>query len=261
MGPATSCLLGDEITTRSCHHHHDAATTAYAPTNGSRLPGHPAHCLDTRRVLHLRGRVNGLPRRWSGCRPDRAAGTKATPPPRHTLPQCTERAAAPWHTLHLCIVRAHCRNGRRMRRPWGLRRHACSVTKSPRAVVTITTTPPPRHMHPPTEADCLDTQHIAWTPGGFSTFAAVSTGCPGDGPVVAPTAPPAPRRRPHHGTPCPNAPNGLLHHGTRCTYASCGHIAAMGDACVAPTMGCGGAQPRMHGVGMQRMVHAARRSG
>ena len=33
-----------------------------------------------------------------------------------------------------------------MRRPCILRRHACGVTKSPCAVVTITTAPPPRHM-------------------------------------------------------------------------------------------------------------------
>ena len=75
------------------------------------------------------------------CRYQRAAPT--TERPAH---QCIERAAPPRRTLHLCIVRAYGPDGRRMRRPCGLRRHACTVTKSPRAVATITTTPPSRHV-------------------------------------------------------------------------------------------------------------------
>ena len=51
-----------------------------------------------------------------GCRLHRdGVGTNGPhPPPRHAPRQCTERAAAPWHCLHQCIVCAYGPDGRRM---------------------------------------------------------------------------------------------------------------------------------------------------
>ena len=102
-----------------------------------------------------------------------------------------------------------------MRRPCGLRRHACTMTKSPRAAVTITTAPPPRLFGYPCEAT------------------ATMMGMP----------PPPRRCRHQRAAPRRHAPHQCIERaaaprGKRCTHASCGPTGPMGDACVAPTAYC-----------------------
>ena len=92
-----------------------------------------------------------------------------------------------------------------MRRPCGLRRHVRTVTKSPRAVVTITTPPPP------------------WC------------GCRLHRDDVTTKGPHPPRHAPHQCIEGAAAPSHTLH---LCIVRAYGF---MGDACVAPTMDCGGA--------------------
>ena len=91
MCPATSCLRSDGITTGDCHHRHGAATVAMRP------PTCPPRCC---------------------CRLQHGGGADPTRPPRHAPHQRMGRAAAPWRTLHACIVRAYGPYGRRMRCPY-----------------------------------------------------------------------------------------------------------------------------------------------
>ena len=135
-----------------------------------------------------------------------------------------------------------------MRRPCALRCHACAMTKSPRAVATVTTamypptcrrghgrvvasiaTPPsPRRRHH--GICCTNAPHVPCDvvpPRRRHQVAQLSP------PRHAITARPAPQHashqcivsllgaRPHRGTPRTTAPD-WLHHGIPCTNAACG---------------------------------------
>ena len=111
MWPTTSCLHGDEITPRSCHHHHDAAITACAapmhPTAlAARQRAAPPHALP-----HHRTPPNASPM-WPttsclhgdeitprSCHHHHDAAITACAAPMHPTALAARQRAAPPHAL------------------------------------------------------------------------------------------------------------------------------------------------------------------
>ena len=173
---------------------------------------------------HHRGHAatNATPPAWCGCRLHRAGGNNATPPSRHAPHHAIERAAAPWHTLHLCVVRAEAARWATHASP--LRPPATSCPQPGEAV-------PPRRDHHHRVVVACNAAPPPWPCGHHR-----------DALAMVRLSPPSRRRQQRDATittrPAPRHRTGRCAMAHPAPVRRAGGGGPMGDACVAPTASC-----------------------
>ena len=158
---------------------------AWTPTTHWLDTHREAHCLHTQRVVHLRGRVGGPPRPWSGCRLHRDATITTAPPPRHMPHQCIPRPSQHGNALH---HRTHC--------PITARPRQCVVGATHEVVAELPKTGASKNVPPTQWVYCKDfSAWIVLENRARPSFAAASMRRPCGLRRDARTVTPSPRRR------------------------------------------------------------------